>query len=144
MNDIFGDSDRFCTVEDTMEMKYLDCAIKESMRLYPSIPAIMRKLSEEVQIGILLMILLKSMFGYTAMQYFCCYCTKGDYKLPLVYPLHSCFTQCITIHKYFKIRKSSSLSVSFIRKPTPNAIHFLSYLSAPAIAIALVTRFNER
>ena len=82
MNDIFGDSDRFCTVEDTMEMKYLDCAIKESMRLYPSIPAIMRKLSEEVQIGILLMILLKSMFGYTAMQYFCCYCTKGDYKLP--------------------------------------------------------------
>ena len=54
VREIFGDSDRFCTTEDIMEMKYLECAIKETLRLYPSVPAILRNLSEDAQIGIII------------------------------------------------------------------------------------------
>ncbi|XP_071055360.1 cytochrome P450 4C1-like [Onthophagus taurus] len=35
-------------IEDLNELKYLECVIKESLRLYPSVPIVMRKLSEDV------------------------------------------------------------------------------------------------
>ncbi|GIX83778.1 cytochrome P450 4c3 [Caerostris extrusa] len=46
---IFGsDQDRPVTMEDVRDMKYLECVIKESQRLYPSLPVIGRELEEDV------------------------------------------------------------------------------------------------
>uniref|UniRef100_A0A1B0DNF4 Uncharacterized protein n=1 Tax=Phlebotomus papatasi TaxID=29031 RepID=A0A1B0DNF4_PHLPP len=47
---IFGDSDRFATFADTVEMKYLERVILESLRLYPPVPIIARKVNEDVKI----------------------------------------------------------------------------------------------
>ncbi|KAJ8730959.1 hypothetical protein PYW08_002372 [Mythimna loreyi] len=51
LQDIFGDSQRPPTVEDLTKMKYLECCIKESMRLYPSVPFLSRHLTKEVVIA---------------------------------------------------------------------------------------------
>lgn len=48
---IFGDSDRQCIFQDTLEMKYLERVILETLRLLPPVPAIARKLNENVKIG---------------------------------------------------------------------------------------------
>ncbi|XP_055614296.1 cytochrome P450 4c3-like, partial [Uranotaenia lowii] len=45
-----GDRERFPTMKELNEMKYLECCIKEGLRLYPSVPLIARKLVEDVQI----------------------------------------------------------------------------------------------
>ncbi|KAH6946597.1 hypothetical protein HPB50_014155 [Hyalomma asiaticum] len=48
---VFGsDRDRPVTREDIAQLKYLDCVIKEALRLYPPIPAIARKLGEDLTI----------------------------------------------------------------------------------------------
>jgi cytochrome P450 family 4 len=38
-------------MKDLNEMKYLECCIKEALRLYPSVPVIARKIGEDIQIG---------------------------------------------------------------------------------------------
>ncbi|CAG9113718.1 unnamed protein product [Plutella xylostella] len=47
LQDIFMGSDRPPTVEDLHEMKYLECCIREGLRLYPSVPYIARLLKED-------------------------------------------------------------------------------------------------
>lgn len=48
---IFGDSPRECTFADTLEMKYLERVILESLRMYPPVPIIARKINEDVQLA---------------------------------------------------------------------------------------------
>ncbi|XP_045035238.1 cytochrome P450 4C1-like isoform X1 [Daphnia magna] len=47
---VFGYSDRPITMADLNEVKYLECCIKEALRLYPSVPAIARQLMEDTDI----------------------------------------------------------------------------------------------
>lgn len=39
------------TMRDLNEMKYLECCIKEALRLYPSVPVIARKIGEDISIA---------------------------------------------------------------------------------------------
>ncbi|XP_067140052.1 cytochrome P450 4V2-like [Centruroides vittatus] len=48
---IFGnDINRQVTLDDLKEMKYLECVIKESQRLYPSVPFLGREINEDTNI----------------------------------------------------------------------------------------------
>ncbi|KAL1427953.1 hypothetical protein MTO96_017072 [Rhipicephalus appendiculatus] len=49
---VFGsDEERPVTTEDIKQLKYLDCVIKEALRLYPPIPLIARELGEDLSFG---------------------------------------------------------------------------------------------
>ncbi|XP_075974074.1 cytochrome P450 4C1-like [Anticarsia gemmatalis] len=51
LQSIFGDTFRTTTLEDLTQMKYLECCIKESLRIYPSVPFMARYITEECNIG---------------------------------------------------------------------------------------------
>lgn len=45
------DLERDVTAEDIKQMKYLECVVKESMRLYPPVPLIARDVDEDMKVG---------------------------------------------------------------------------------------------
>lgn len=51
MHDIFGDSDRPATFQDTLEMKYLERCLMETLRLFPPVPLIARELKQNLQLS---------------------------------------------------------------------------------------------
>ncbi|XP_074543073.1 cytochrome P450 4V8 [Halichoeres trimaculatus] len=51
LDEVFGESDRPATAEDLKKLKYLDCVIKESLRLFPSVPFFARWIREDCYIN---------------------------------------------------------------------------------------------
>ncbi|VDM44920.1 unnamed protein product [Toxocara canis] len=51
LNEIFGDSDRAITVDDLKRMKYLEQCMKESIRMYPTVVMIGRRITEDTVVG---------------------------------------------------------------------------------------------
>uniref|UniRef100_A0A0M3I4W9 Cytochrome P450 n=1 Tax=Ascaris lumbricoides TaxID=6252 RepID=A0A0M3I4W9_ASCLU len=49
--EIFGESDRAITVDDLRQMKYLNQCMKESIRMYPTVVMIGRRITEDTIIG---------------------------------------------------------------------------------------------
>ena len=53
LDDIFADDpERAATMEDLSKMKYLEACIKESLRLYPSVPFMTRTIHEDAVIEV--------------------------------------------------------------------------------------------
>lgn len=49
--EIFGDSERPATFQDTLEMKYLERCLLETLRMYPPVPIIARELQEDLKLS---------------------------------------------------------------------------------------------
>lgn len=51
LDDIFGNSDRPATFQDTLEMKYLERCLMETLRMYPPVPIIARSLKQDLKLA---------------------------------------------------------------------------------------------
>ncbi|KAM5313037.1 cytochrome P450 4V2 isoform 1-T2 [Glossophaga mutica] len=69
LDEVFGQSDRPATLEDLKKLKYLECVIKETIRLFPPVPFFARHLNEDCEIA-----------GYSIV--------KGSQALIIPYALH--------------------------------------------------------
>ena len=51
ISSVFGDDTRAPTMNDLRQLKYLEQCVKEGLRLYPSVPIILRTLTEDAKLG---------------------------------------------------------------------------------------------
>ncbi|XP_072759237.1 cytochrome P450 4C1-like [Anoplolepis gracilipes] len=51
LEEVFKDSEKPASIKELSQLKYLERVIKETLRLYPSVPLITRKLAEDVKMG---------------------------------------------------------------------------------------------
>lgn len=51
LEDIFAEGDKPITMTDLGRMRALERAIKEALRLYPSVPNVTRAITDEIEIG---------------------------------------------------------------------------------------------
>jgi hypothetical protein len=51
LEEVFGDDTRTPSLSDLRRLKYLEQCIKETLRLYPSVPILSRTLTEDAKIG---------------------------------------------------------------------------------------------
>jgi cytochrome P450 family 4 len=52
LEEVFGDDTRTPSLSDLRRLKYLEQCLKETLRLYPSVPILSRTLVEDAKIGI--------------------------------------------------------------------------------------------
>ncbi|CAD6223997.1 GSCOCT00005430001.2-RA-CDS [Cotesia congregata] len=50
LDEIFGDSDRPCSFQDTLEMKYLERCLMETLRLYPPVSIMGRRINTDLKL----------------------------------------------------------------------------------------------
>lgn len=50
LDEVFGDNNRAITSDDLNQLKYLECCMKESTRIYPSVTLIARQVNEDLQL----------------------------------------------------------------------------------------------
>ncbi|NWX17662.1 CP4V2 protein, partial [Aegotheles bennettii] len=50
LDEVFGNTERPVTVDDLKQLRYLECVVKESLRLFPSVPLFARTLREDCSI----------------------------------------------------------------------------------------------
>lgn len=131
MNDIFEDAEETCTPQHVSRMKYLECCIKETLRLYPSIPGVMRTLTQEVQIGTVQ--ISRPSFALELI-----FILKVSTRYRLACQLPCSFTGCTTTLPFTPSRNLSNRSGSS-RNRVPVAIRTLSYRSVPDLETASVT-----
>lgn len=76
LNNIFSDDPgRNLTFRDLQEMVYMEQVIKETLRLYPSVPIYSRHLTEDAEYGIIIVVFQHTCFYKLAL-------ILGGYKLP--------------------------------------------------------------
>lgn len=51
LDEIFGDSDRPATFQDTLEMKYLERCLMETLRMFPPVPIIARHIKSDLKLA---------------------------------------------------------------------------------------------
>ncbi|GJQ81203.1 hypothetical protein Trydic_g23371 [Trypoxylus dichotomus] len=51
LDEIFGNSNRAVTFADTLEMKYLERCLMETLRMYPPVPIIARELNQDIKLA---------------------------------------------------------------------------------------------
>ena len=51
LDEIFGDSDRPATYQDTTNMHYLERCLMETLRMYPPVPVIAREIKTDLKLG---------------------------------------------------------------------------------------------
>ena len=51
LNEVFGNDDRTPSLSDLRRLTYLEQCIKETLRLYPSVPLMFRTLTEDTKLG---------------------------------------------------------------------------------------------
>lgn len=51
LDEIFGESDRPATFQDTLEMKYMERCMMETLRMYPPVPIIARQLHQDLNLA---------------------------------------------------------------------------------------------
>jgi hypothetical protein len=51
LNEVFGSDDRTPSLSDLRRLQYLEQCIKETLRLYPSVPLMSRTLTEDAKLG---------------------------------------------------------------------------------------------
>ncbi|KAL0132782.1 hypothetical protein PUN28_000481 [Cardiocondyla obscurior] len=51
LKEVFGDSESPASIKEISELKYLERVFKETLRMFPSVPIVSRKLSEDVKLG---------------------------------------------------------------------------------------------
>ncbi|XP_034628412.1 cytochrome P450 4V2 [Trachemys scripta elegans] len=50
LDEVFGNSDQPVTMDDLKKLRYLECVVKEALRLFPSVPSFARTTSEDCHI----------------------------------------------------------------------------------------------
>lgn len=79
LNLVFGTSDRPITMADILQLKYLECCIKEALRLYPSVAMYGRTLSED---AIIRMFQIESLLNSKVFQLIFLFPDADGYVIP--------------------------------------------------------------